>query len=120
MEDFPAHLEYSGIYRYVFSFQGNFSHDLTWTMNSYLNNPEVMGGAAWFGMGLISGSKLVISLAVIRHLAYWWFLSSVEKSVTSICSHSPTSDLRDLVSLAPTCASCMVTRCARKPASSRS
>ncbi|KAK0477038.1 phospholipid methyltransferase-domain-containing protein [Armillaria novae-zelandiae] len=59
MEEFPAHLEYSGIYR-------------------YLNNPELMGGAAWFGLGLISESKLVITLAVIRHLSYWWFLSCVE------------------------------------------
>lgn len=40
-----------------------------------------MGGAAWFGLALISGSKLVLSLAVIRHLASWWFLSSVEKCV---------------------------------------
>jgi phosphatidylethanolamine N-methyltransferase len=38
-----------------------------------------MGGAAWFGLGLISGSKLVLSLAVIRHLSHWWFLSYVEK-----------------------------------------
>ncbi|KAF8816890.1 phosphatidylethanolamine N-methyltransferase [Phlegmacium glaucopus] len=59
MEEFPAHLEYTGIYR-------------------YLNNPEAMGGAAYFGLALISGSKLVLSLAVIRHLANWWFLSSVE------------------------------------------
>ncbi|KAJ6463566.1 phosphatidylethanolamine N-methyltransferase [Mycena sanguinolenta] len=58
-EDFPAHLEYTGIYR-------------------YLNNPEVMGGAAWFGFALISGSKLVLTLAIIRHLAQWWFLKVVE------------------------------------------
>jgi phosphatidylethanolamine N-methyltransferase len=44
-----------------------------------------MGGAAWFGLALISGSKLVLSLAVIRHLASWWFLSNVEKWV-----HIPT------------------------------
>ncbi|KDR78306.1 hypothetical protein GALMADRAFT_245423 [Galerina marginata CBS 339.88] len=59
MEEFPAHLEYTGIYR-------------------YLNNPEAMGGAAYFGLASICGSKLVLSLAVIRHLANWWFLSSVE------------------------------------------
>ncbi|KAE9396219.1 hypothetical protein BT96DRAFT_1021488 [Gymnopus androsaceus JB14] len=59
MDEFPSHLEYSGIYR-------------------YLNNPEMMGGAAWFGLGLISGSKLVFSLAVIKHLGHWWFVSSVE------------------------------------------
>ncbi|KAJ7123762.1 phospholipid methyltransferase-domain-containing protein, partial [Mycena epipterygia] len=58
MEEFPAHLEYTGIYR-------------------YLNNPEVMGGT-WFGLALVSGSKLVLTLAVIRHLAQWWFLSVVE------------------------------------------
>ncbi|KAF9463504.1 phosphatidylethanolamine N-methyltransferase [Collybia nuda] len=59
MEEFPANLEYTGIYR-------------------YLNNPEAMGGAAWFGLALVSGSKLVLSLAVVRHLANWWFLSYVE------------------------------------------
>ncbi|KAF5366832.1 hypothetical protein D9758_006516 [Tetrapyrgos nigripes] len=58
MEEFPSHLEYSGIYR-------------------FLNNPE-MGGASWFGLGLISGSRLVFSLAVVRHLAHWWFVSCVE------------------------------------------
>ncbi|KAJ8519288.1 hypothetical protein ONZ45_g3737 [Pleurotus djamor] len=59
MEEFPTNLEYTGIYR-------------------YLNNPEVMGGAAWFGGALISGSKLVLSLAVMRHLSHWWFLRYVE------------------------------------------
>jgi phosphatidylethanolamine N-methyltransferase len=38
-----------------------------------------MGGAAWFGLALVSGSKLVLTLAVIRHLSQWWFLSVVEK-----------------------------------------
>ncbi|KAG6890127.1 hypothetical protein C0995_011420 [Termitomyces sp. Mi166 len=59
IEELPSHLEYHGIYR-------------------YLNNPEAMGGAAWFGLALISGSKLVLSLAVFRYLANWWFLSHVE------------------------------------------
>ncbi|KAJ7730239.1 phosphatidylethanolamine N-methyltransferase [Mycena maculata] len=59
MEECPAHLEYTGIYR-------------------YLNNPEIMGGAAWFGLALVSGSKLVLTLAVIRHLSQWWFLKVVE------------------------------------------
>lgn len=45
----------------------------------YLNNPEIMSGAAFFGLALISGSKLAFTLAVIRHLSQWWFLSNVEK-----------------------------------------
>jgi hypothetical protein len=47
-----------------------------------------MGGAAYFGLALISGSKLVLSLAVIRHLANWWFLSSVEQWVTPLYSYA--------------------------------
>ena len=62
MDAFPGHLEYTGIYR-------------------YLNDPEVIGGASWFGFALISGSKLVLTLAVIRHLGHWWFLLAVEKCV---------------------------------------
>ncbi len=37
-----------------------------------------MGGAAFFGMWLISNSKLVLVLAMISHLSHWWFLSTVE------------------------------------------
>lgn len=40
-----------------------------------------MGGAAWFGLALISGSKLMLSLAVVRHIANWWFVGWVEKYV---------------------------------------
>ena len=50
-----------------------------------------MGGAAYFGLALISGSKLVLSLAVIRHLANWWFLSSVEQFVLQFCIPQPSS-----------------------------
>ncbi|KAF9512838.1 hypothetical protein BS47DRAFT_1376879 [Hydnum rufescens UP504] len=60
IEDYPAALDYTGIYR-------------------YLNNPErTMSGAAFFGLALISGSKWVFALAVISHLSHWWFLSNVE------------------------------------------
>ncbi|TCD67750.1 phosphatidylethanolamine N-methyltransferase [Steccherinum ochraceum] len=59
MDEFSAQLEYTGIYR-------------------YLNNPEIMSGAAFFGMAMISGSKLAFALAVVRLLAQWWFLSNVE------------------------------------------
>jgi len=38
-----------------------------------------MSGAAFFGMALISGSKLVFALAVFSHLSHWWFLSNVEE-----------------------------------------
>lgn len=37
-----------------------------------------MGGAAFFGLVLISGSKLALTMAFISHVAHWWFLSSVE------------------------------------------
>jgi phosphatidylethanolamine N-methyltransferase len=48
------------------------------TGHSYLNNPEIMSGAAFFGLAMISGSKLVFALAVVRHLSHWWFLKTVE------------------------------------------
>lgn len=54
------------------------------TGGRYLNNPEIIGGTSWFGLALISGSYLTVGLAVLRHLSYWWFLSSVEKYV--VCS----------------------------------
>ncbi|KDE02615.1 hypothetical protein MVLG_06845 [Microbotryum lychnidis-dioicae p1A1 Lamole] len=60
IQDYPHELYYTGIFR-------------------FLNNPErSMGGAAFFGMVLISGSKLLLSQAVIAVAAHWWFLSVVE------------------------------------------
>lgn len=53
------------------------------TFCRYLNNPEIMGGAAWFGLALVSGSKLVYALAILRSLGHWWFLSFVEQYVIS-------------------------------------
>ena len=38
-----------------------------------------MGGAAFFGLALISGSKLVGAMAVVSVLSHFWFLSCVEK-----------------------------------------
>jgi phosphatidylethanolamine N-methyltransferase len=46
----------------------------------FLNNPEgTMSGAAFYGLSLISGSKLVFALAVFSQLSHWWFLGAVEK-----------------------------------------
>ncbi|OCF30914.1 phosphatidylethanolamine N-methyltransferase [Kwoniella heveanensis BCC8398] len=61
IEQIPSQLAYTGIYR-------------------FLNNPErSMGGAAFFGMWLISNSKLVFVLALMSHLGHLWFLSFVEQ-----------------------------------------
>jgi phosphatidylethanolamine N-methyltransferase len=38
-----------------------------------------MGGAAFFGIAIISGSRLVGILAIISVLSHFWFLSCVEK-----------------------------------------
>jgi phosphatidylethanolamine N-methyltransferase len=60
IDEYPHQLYYTGIYR-------------------FLNNPErTMGGAAFFGLVLISGSKVALSLAVISQVAHWIFLSCVE------------------------------------------
>lgn len=57
---YPHELYYTGIYR-------------------FLNNPErSMGGAAFFGIVLISASKVVLVQALISVFAHWWFLSFVE------------------------------------------
>lgn len=63
INDYPHELYYTGIFR-------------------FLNNPErSMGGAAFFGLVLIAGSKLVLAQALIAVVAHWWFLSFVEKCV---------------------------------------
>ncbi|WVQ83696.1 hypothetical protein IAT38_005840 [Cryptococcus sp. DSM 104549] len=60
IEQIPSQLAYTGIYR-------------------FLNNPErSLSGAAFFGLWLISNSKLVFALALASHLSHWWFLSCVE------------------------------------------
>ncbi len=60
IDDYPHQLYYTGIYR-------------------FLNNPErSMGGAAFFGLVLISGSKMALALAFYSHVSHWWFLSCVE------------------------------------------
>ncbi|GJN93924.1 hypothetical protein Rhopal_006983-T1 [Rhodotorula paludigena] len=60
INDYPHELYYTGIFR-------------------FLNNPErSMGGAAFFGLVLIAGSKLVLAQALIAVVAHWWFLSFVE------------------------------------------
>ncbi|GAA5846665.1 hypothetical protein JCM9279_003401 [Rhodotorula babjevae] len=60
ISEYPHELYYTGIFR-------------------FLNNPErSMGGAAFFGLVLLAGSKLVLVQAVIAIVAHWWFLSSVE------------------------------------------
>ncbi|GAA6002774.1 phosphatidylethanolamine N-methyltransferase [Rhodotorula paludigena] len=60
INDYPHELYYTGIFR-------------------FLNNPErSMGGAAFFGLVLIAGSKLVLAQALIAVVAHWWFLGFVE------------------------------------------
>ncbi|BGP03328.1 Phosphatidylethanolamine N-methyltransferase [Rhodotorula toruloides] len=60
IDEYPHELYYTGIFR-------------------FLNNPErSMGGAAFFGLCLIAGSKLLLAQAVIAVAAHWWFLSKVE------------------------------------------
>ncbi|KAK4053652.1 phosphatidylethanolamine N-methyltransferase [Microbotryomycetes sp. JL221] len=60
IQEYPHELYYTGIFR-------------------FLNNPErSMGGAAFFGLVLICGSKVLLVQAVVAILAHWWFLSFVE------------------------------------------
>ncbi|KAN0065669.1 phosphatidylethanolamine N-methyltransferase [Thecaphora frezii] len=60
IDEYPHQLYYTGIYR-------------------FLNNPErSMGGAAFFGLSMISGSKLALTMAFLSYVAHWGFLSFVE------------------------------------------
>ena len=82
MDDYAPALDYSGIYRYFhLSFLAVFGVRLDIHTKRYLNNPEIMAGAAFFGMALISGSKLVYILAGVRHVSYWWLWHYVEQCV---------------------------------------
>lgn len=64
IEDYPAELYYTGIFR-------------------FMNNPErSMGGATFFGLAVICGSRLVLVQACLAVLSHWWFLSMVEKLVS--------------------------------------
>ncbi len=60
VDEYPHQLYYTGIYR-------------------FLNNPErSMGGAAFFGLALIAGSKVTLVMAIVSYVAHWGFLSFVE------------------------------------------
>ena len=80
-----------------------------------------MGGAAYFGLALISGSKLVLSLAVIRHLANWWFLSSVEQWVSPFYSYTCHTYIRifSFHSAVHTCVNYMAIPCVKRQDSLR-
>lgn len=62
-------------------FIAEYPHELVSTsVYRFLVNPErSMGGAAFFGLSLLSGSKLVLAQAIVAVTAHWWFLSSVER-----------------------------------------
>lgn len=114
--NYPAQLAYSACSsaRLVLSLLLTTHPLLTAGIYRFLNNPErSMGGAAFFGLALISGSKLVFTLAVISSACHWWFLSCVER-----CARGPSSllDSTDVLSSpARTCARCTAMLFARTP-----
>lgn len=48
-------------------------------MFRFLNNPEILSGATFFGLAVITANKSVLALAILSNLSYWWFLKAVEK-----------------------------------------
>ncbi len=79
IEDYPSTLEYTGIFRCVATLHTRIAQYFTDAFCSYLNNPEILSGATYFGLALITGSKAVLALAIISNMSYWWFLRTVEK-----------------------------------------
>lgn len=52
---------------------------LDFLMLRFLNNPEILSGATFFGLAVITANKSVLALAILSNLSYWWFLKAVEK-----------------------------------------
>ncbi|WVQ83697.1 hypothetical protein IAT38_005841 [Cryptococcus sp. DSM 104549] len=58
------------------------------TIYCFLIDPErSLNGAAFFGLWLMSNSKLALVLALASHLRHWWFISCVEHPHTQRLYH---------------------------------
>ena len=73
-----------------------------------------MSGSTFFGLSLISGSKLAFALAVMCQISHYWFLSNVEECVMTRRSKTSLTEALALI-----CAKSMGTLFVRKPASRR-